>query len=129
MLKTIMTGEGTFSEKVSKILRECNIYPHLLGFVFLKESIIQVQLGTCKVQGITKTLYPIVSKVYGSSPSRVERAMRHAISYAWERAKSEPSVILESLFKYSARTSHVPTNSEFIATLADAITGHTAGHI
>ena len=68
---------------------------------------------------ITKTLYPEIAKKYETTPSRVERAIRHAIEVAWNRGRMET---LDALFGYSSNTGKgKPTNSEFIALIADKI--------
>ena len=115
-----MTAKGNVYDKVSKILRECNIRPHLSGFTYLKEAIVQVYSGACTMRGVTKTLYPAVARIYDTTPSAVERAMRHAITYAWEKSASEPSVILNDLFRYPKRFT-IPTITEFVATVVESM--------
>jgi two-component system response regulator (stage 0 sporulation protein A) len=120
MIETIMTSKGSVHDKVSKILRECNVRPHLSGFTYLKEAIVQVYSGVCTMRGVTKTLYPAVARIYDTTPPAVERAMRHAITYAWERSKSEPSIILDDLFRYPKRFT-IPTITEFVATVVESM--------
>lgn len=120
MIETIMTSKGSVHDKVSKILRECNIRPHLTGFTYLKETIVQIYSGVCTTRGVTKTLYPAVARIYDTTPSAVERNMRHAISYAWRWSASEPSLILDDVFRFPKR-SESPTITEFIATIVEAM--------
>ena len=120
-LNDILKSSDTVPEKISRILRECNIRPNLLGYSYIRETLIHIHLGLCDVHSVTKSMYPTVAKYMDTTPERVERAMRHAISSAWSLSRYEKSDIMEELFRVSARHSGKPTNSEFIATLADVI--------
>ena len=85
----------------------------------LREAIMMSVEDTTMLRSITKILYPTIAKRFGTTPSRVERAIRHAIEVAWSRGRMET---LDALFGYTINTGKgKPTNSEFIALIADRI--------
>ena len=92
---------------------------HIKGYQYLREAIIMVVNDIEVINQITKSLYPQIAKRFKTTPSRVERAIRHAIEVAWGRGQQEA---VESIFGYTISASKgKPTNSEFIAMIADKL--------
>lgn len=105
--------------KVTQIFHEIGVPAHIKGYQYLRESIIMAVNDTDSINSITKVLYPAVAKSYQTTPSRVERAIRHAIEVAWDRGDVE---VLNSFFGYTVSNSKgKPTNGEFISMIADKI--------
>ncbi len=103
--------------KITSIIHEIGVPAHIKGYQYLREAITVAVRDPESVGAITKVLYPTVARTFNTTASRVERAIRHAIEVAWDRGDLE---ILQSFFGYTV--SHVkgkPTNSEFIAMIAD----------
>lgn len=106
-------------QDVTNMIHEIGVPAHIKGYQYLREAIMMSVEDTGMISSITKILYPTIAKRFQTTPSRVERAIRHAIEVAWSRGKMET---LESLFGYTIDTSKgKPTNSEFIALIADRI--------
>lgn len=106
-------------QDVTNMIHEIGVPAHIKGYQYLREAIMMAVEDTGMISSITKILYPTIAKKFQTTPSRVERAIRHAIEVAWSRGKMET---LESLFGYTIDTSKgKPTNSEFIALIADRI--------
>ena len=104
---------------VTEIIHEIGIPAHIKGYQYLRHAIMLVIDNMDIINSITKTLYPTVAQDFKTTPSRVERAIRHAIEVAWDRGDTE---ILDSIFGYTIATSKgKPTNSEFIAMIADKL--------
>ena len=104
---------------VTEILHQIGVPAHIKGYYYLRSSIKMVVEDQSILSAITKRLYPDVAKENGTTASRVERAIRHAIEVAWDRGNVE---ILEQYFGYTINSSRgKPTNSEFIAMIADKI--------
>lgn len=103
---------------VTAMLHEIGVPAHIKGYQYLRTSIIMSVNDMDILNSITKQLYPTIAKKYDTTPSRVERAIRHAIELAWSRGKTE---MIDELFGYSIGDRLKPTNSEFIALLADKI--------
>lgn len=104
---------------VTDIIHEIGIPAHIKGYQYLRDAIIMSVGDTEMLGSITKVLYPTIAKRYKTTPSRVERAIRHAIEVAWSRGKVET---IEDLFGYTVNSGKgKPTNSEFIALIADKI--------
>lgn len=102
---------------VTNYIQSIGIPANVKGYRYLRSAVIRAIEDTSCIDMITKVLYPSVAKEYGSTPSRVERAIRHSIDKAWDR-RHHPSGI-NSIF---GRTLHEkPSNSEFIATLSEKI--------
>ena len=98
---------------VTNIIHEVGVPAHIKGYQYLREAIIMVVEDIDIINQITKSLYPQIAKKYSTTPSRVERAIRHAIEVAWGRGQQEA---VESIFGYTISASKgKPTNSEFIA--------------
>lgn len=106
-------------QKVTDMILEIGIPAHIKGYQYIREGIIMVVNDENMLNYITKLLYPTIAKKYKTTSSSVERAIRHAIDVAFHRGKME---MLESMFGYAIHCGKgKPTNSEFIALLADRI--------
>lgn len=104
---------------VSEIMHQLGVPAHIKGYQYLRESIIMTISNSDMMSSVTKVLYPSVAKKYKTTPSRVERAIRHAIEVAWDRGDVD---VLSSYFGYTIQTSRgKPTNSEFIAMISDKL--------
>lgn len=104
---------------VTNIIHEIGVPAHIKGYQYLRDAIILVVRDIDIINSITKQLYPTIAQLYHTTPSRVERAIRHAIEVAWDRGKSDT---IEELFGYVITNGKAkPTNSEFIALIADKI--------
>ena len=116
----IQTGVVRDLEKdVTDIIHEIGVPAHIKGYQYLREAIMMSVQDVEMLGSITKVLYPTIAKKYQTTPSRVERAIRHAIEVAWSRGRMET---LDALFGYTINTGKgKPTNSEFIALIADKI--------
>ena len=124
--KTTFTTTGkpsnlgkTLDEKISNIFITVGIPAHIKGYQFLRDAIMWVIEDMELINAVTKELYPGIAKKYSTTPSRVERAIRHAIEVSWQRGDVET---LNKLFGHTVQfTKDKPTNSEFIAMIADRI--------
>ena len=118
-LDNIPQGSQNLQAMVTSIIHEVGVPAHIKGYQYLREAILIAVEDMDVINAVTKVLYPEVAKRYGTTASRVERAIRHAIEVAWDRGD------LETLQKYFGYTvSNVkgkPTNSEFIALIADRL--------
>lgn len=104
---------------VTNVIHEVGVPAHIKGYQFLREAIIMSVNNIEMINQITKQLYPDIATKYGTTPSRVERAIRHAIEVAWGRGDPK---ITENIFGYTvSATKGKPTNSEFIAMIADKL--------
>lgn len=104
---------------VTNIIHEIGVPAHIKGYQYLRDAIMLCVNETEMLNSITKVLYPTIAKKYVTTPSRVERAIRHAIEVAWSRGKMDT---LDELFGYTVSNGKgKPTNSEFIALIADKI--------
>ena len=104
---------------VTSIIHEIGVPAHIKGYQYLREAIMIAVDDMDVINAITKVLYPQVAKTFGTTPSRVERAIRHAIEVAWDRGDLET---LQRFFGYTvSNTKGKPTNSEFIALIADRL--------
>lgn len=111
--------EMDLEAEVTNMIHEIGVPAHIKGYQYLREAIIMSVEDTSVLSSITKILYPGIAKKFSTTPSRVERAIRHAIEVAWSRGKMET---LDSLFGYTINTGKgKPTNSEFVALIADKI--------
>ena len=116
----VSESEGRDLEKdVTDMIHEIGVPAHIKGYQYLREAIMMSVEDVEMLGSITKILYPTIAKKYQTTPSRVERAIRHAIEVAWSRGRMET---LDALFGYTINTGKgKPTNSEFIALIADKI--------
>ncbi|RFU69803.1 sporulation transcription factor Spo0A [Peribacillus saganii] len=104
---------------ITSIIHEIGVPAHIKGYLYLREAISMVYNDIELLGSITKVLYPDIAKKYNTTASRVERAIRHAIEVAWSRGNIES---ISSLFGYTVSMSKAkPTNSEFIAIVADKL--------
>ena len=109
----------TLEAEVTAILHEVGVPAHIKGYQYVREAIIIVVQNMDAINAVTKVLYPEVAKRFHTTPSRVERAIRHAIEVAWDRGDLET---LQGYFGYTVNSAKgKPTNSEFIAMIADRI--------
>ncbi len=110
---------GNLEIEVTNIMREIGVPAHIKGYQYLRDAIIMVVKDLDVINSITKQLYPTIAKEYNTTPSRVERAIRHAIEVAWSRGQVEA---IDELFGYTINMGKgKPTNSEFIAMVADKL--------
>lgn len=111
--------ERNLEKDVTEMIHEIGVPAHIKGYHYLREAIMMCVVDVDMLNAITKALYPQIAKKFQTTSSRVERAIRHAIEVAWSRGKMET---LDSLFGYTINTGKgKPTNSEFIALIADKI--------
>ena len=106
-------------QDVTDMIHEIGVPAHIKGYQYLREAIMMSVEDATMISSITKILYPTIAKKFQTTPSRVERAIRHAIEVAWSRGRMET---LDALFGYTVDIGKgKPTNSEFIALIADRI--------
>ena len=111
--------EHDLEKDVTDMIHEIGVPAHIKGYQYLREAIMMAVEDTEMLGAVTKVLYPTIAKKFQTTPSRVERAIRHAIEVAWSRGKMET---LDALFGYTIHSGKgKPTNSEFIALIADKI--------
>ena len=104
---------------VTAIIHEIGVPAHIKGYQYLREAIMIAVNDMDVINAVTKVLYPEVAKRFCTTPSRVERAIRHAIEVAWDRGDIET---LQKYFGYTVNSAKgKPTNSEFIAMIADRL--------
>lgn len=104
---------------ITSIIHEIGVPAHIKGYMYLREAITMVYNDIELLGSITKVLYPDIAKKYNTTASRVERAIRHAIEVAWSRGNIES---ISKMFGYTVSVSKAkPTNSEFIAMVADKL--------
>ncbi|MBQ7596806.1 MAG: sporulation transcription factor Spo0A [Clostridia bacterium] len=112
-------GDVDLETRVTNILHEIGVPAHIRGYHYMREAILMAIDDIDVLNYITKELYPSIAKKCSTTPSRVERAIRHAIEVAWSRGKVDA---IDSLFGYTVSTHKgKPTNSEFIALIADRL--------
>ena len=105
--------------EITNIIHEIGIPAHIKGYMFLREAINMLVNDIALLSSVTKELYPSIGKKFNTTPSRVERAMRHAIEVAWGRGQVET---INKIFGYTIHNAKgKPTNSEFIAMVADKL--------
>ena len=104
---------------VTEILHEIGIPAHIKGYLYLRTAILETYENIDFLGQITKVLYPEIARVYATTSSRVERAIRHAIEVAWNRGNVDA---IDEIFGYTISASKAkPTNSEFIAMISDKL--------
>ena len=110
-------NEPSLESVVTEIIHEIGVPAHIKGYQYLREAIILTINDMDAINAVTKVLYPEVARKFSTTPSRVERAIRHAIEVAWDRGDVET---LQKFFGYTVSgIKGKPTNSEFIAMIAD----------
>ena len=113
------SDKTSIESMVTGIIHEIGVPAHIKGYQYLREAIIIAVNDMDVINAITKVLYPQVAKTFQTTPSRVERAIRHAIEVAWDRGDLDT---LQRFFGYTvSNTKGKPTNSEFIALIADKL--------
>ncbi|HHY82044.1 MAG TPA: sporulation transcription factor Spo0A [Clostridiales bacterium] len=111
--------ERNLEADITNIIHEIGVPAHIKGYQYLREAISMVVNDIELLSGITKELYPGIAKKFNTTPSRVERAIRHAIEVAWSRGRVET---INKLFGYTIHDEKgKPTNGEFIAMVADKL--------
>lgn len=120
VLKSQVPVKRDLEDVITGVLLEIGVPAHIKGYMFLKEAISLVINDMDIINSVTKQLYPSIAERFDTTPSRVERAIRHAIESAWNGRNNMAAV--SKFFRYSIRNDKgKPTNSEFIALLADNI--------
>ena len=110
---------SSLKNMVTSVIHEIGVPAHIKGYQYLREAIMITVEDMEVINAVTKVLYPAVAKRFGTTPSRVERAIRHAIEVAWDRGDVD---VLNSYFGYTIHNLRgKPTNSEFIAMIADRL--------
>ena len=111
--------EIDLEQEITKLLHQIGIPAHIKGYQYIRSAIQYVVKEPTAIDSVTKILYPTIAKMYGTTWSRTERAIRHAIECAWDHG--DPNV-LNDYFGYTVQCSRgKPTNSEFIAMIADKL--------
>ena len=111
--------DNSINKKISKLLHDLGMPSHIKGYQYIRDAIILMHNDPNYFGGITKQLYPEIAKMYDTTSSRVERAIRHAIEVSWSRGDYD---LMDEIFGHSVDFDRAkPTNSEFLATLADKI--------
>lgn len=112
-----VVDENFLRKEITKMLRIIGMPSHVLGYEYTREAILIALGNKDTLRSITKALYPRVAKTFQTTPSRVERAVRHAVEVAWDRGDLD---VLKELFGNSiSRSRGKPTNSEFFSAVAD----------
>ena len=118
-LKAPQESLPSLKTMVTSVIHEIGVPAHIKGYQYLRDAIILSVNDMEMLNSITKILYPTIAKRHQTTPSRVERAIRHAIEVAWSRGKMDT---IDQLFGYTVSNGKgKPTNSEFIALIADKI--------
>ena len=112
-------GGRNMDIEVTKIIHQMGVPAHIKGYQYLREAILMVIDDVSLLGAVTKELYPLIARKYMTTPSRVERAIRHAIELAWDRGNVD---MMNKFFGYTINVERgKPTNSEFIAMIADKL--------
>ena len=122
-VRSVLSGEEAKNNDleidITNIIHEVGVPAHIKGYQYLRNAITMVVEDMDLLGAVTKELYPAIAKLNNTTPSRVERAIRHAIEVAWNRGKIET---INALFGYTVHNDKgKPTNSEFIAIIADKL--------
>ena len=114
-----LQNKHMIDQTITNVIKEIGVPAHIKGYSYLREAIQMVYSDIELLGSITKVLYPEIAKKFQTTPSRVERAIRHAIEVAWNRGNYES---ISKMFGYTVHhLKSKPTNSEFIAMIADKI--------
>jgi len=115
----IVSAGNTLEVDITNIIHEIGVPAHIKGYLYLREAITMVVENIELLGAVTKELYPSIAEKYNTTASRVERAIRHAIEVAWSRGRID---MINNLFGYTVHNDKgKPTNSEFIAMVADKL--------
>ena len=118
-IKSLKTDESDVEADITDILHEVGVPAHIKGYMYLREAIVLVYNNIEVLNSVTKVLYPEIARKFNTTSSRVERAIRHAIETAWSRGSLE---YINEIFGYTINAYKAkPTNSEFIAMIADKL--------
>ncbi len=118
-LVSINTKTRSVDQLITTVIHEIGVPAHIKGYQYLREAIVMVYHNVEILGSVTKVLYPQIAEQFCTTPSRVERAIRHAIEVAWSRGNTEA---IGQVFGYTVSMSKAkPTNSEFIAMVADKL--------
>ena len=110
-------GDSSLEMQVTDIIHQIGVPAHIKGYQYLRDAILMAIEDDQIINAVTKRLYPAVAKRHGTTSSRVERAIRHAIEVAWDRGDVD---VLNAYFGYTIHNGRgKPTNSEFVAMIAD----------
>lgn len=116
-LRNAVPDNNSLEMRVTEIIHQVGVPAHIKGYQYLRDAILMSIEDDDIINAVTKRLYPAVAKKYNTTSSRVERAIRHAIEVAWDRGDVD---VLNGYFGYTIHTGRgKPTNSEFIAMIAD----------
>ncbi|QCX32683.1 sporulation transcription factor Spo0A [Caloramator sp. E03] len=116
---TNLSNPNNLEAEITNIIHEIGVPAHIKGYLYLREAIQMVVNDVELLSAVTKELYPSIAKKYNTTASRVERAIRHAIEVAWSRGQVDT---INKLFGYTIHNDKgKPTNSEFIAMVADKL--------
>lgn len=117
--KPKINHNSNLENRITKMLHSLGVPSHIKGYQYIRESVMLIYSNPYIIGAITKELYPKVASTFETTPSRVERAIRHAIEVSWNRGDYD---YMEELFGNSVDYDRAkPTNSEFIATVADKL--------
>ncbi len=117
--KNIKINGEPVEVKITNLIHDLGVPAHIKGYQYLREAILMAVNNEEIINAVTKSLYPLLAKKYETTPSRVERAIRHAIEVAWNRGEI---AVHDKIFGYTVNSNKgKPTNSEFIALIADKI--------
>jgi two-component system response regulator (stage 0 sporulation protein A) len=116
---TQVVSKKNMDYEVTNIIHQMGVPAHIKGYQYLRDAILLVINEVNLLGAVTKELYPMIAEKYQTMPSRVERAIRHAIELAWDRGNVE---LMSRYFGYTVNLERgKPTNSEFIAMVADRL--------
>lgn len=119
MKKTAEITDQMLEVEITGVIHEIGVPAHIKGYQYIRDAILMSIRDREMINSITKILYPSISKKYQTTPSRVERAIRHSIEVAWNRGNPD---VIEEYFGYTVSDGKgKPTNSEFIALIADKL--------
>ena len=117
--QTQEVAQVSLESRVTEVLHELGVPAHIKGFYYVREAILIAVHDMNIINFVTKELYPRVAEAFDTTPSRVERAIRHAVELAWERGDID---VVNRWFGYTVHLAKDrPTNSEFIALIADIL--------
>ena len=118
-IPTVSVQNEDLEKQITAIILEIGIPAHVKGYHYVRAAILLATQSPDTINAVTKVIYPTIAKQYQTSSSRVERAIRHAIEVAWDRGNIDT---LNAIFGYSVNSNRgKPTNSEFIAMIADRL--------
>ncbi len=116
---TLPATKKNYEVEVTKMIHQMGVPAHIKGYQYLRDAIVYVLMDVSLLGAVTKELYPMIALKYRTTPSRVERAIRHAIELAWDRGNIE---FMNQFFGYTINVDRgKPTNSEFVAMVADKL--------